>query len=68
MAEEDEEEVNKELLLLALQQEKLLAELKLAYAAEEGDDDPDKMNAEMEARIRALNAGRPVSIQKITIR
>lgn len=60
MADEDEEEVNKELLLLALQQDKLLAELKLAYAAEE-DEDPDKMNAEMEARIRALNAGRPVS-------
>jgi len=63
MTDESEDEVSKDLLLLAQQQEKLLAELRQAYAAdEEGDPEERKarLNADMEAKIQALNAGRAV--------
>ena len=64
VAEESEDEVNKDLLLLAMQQEKLIADLRQAYAAEEEEDTEEnraRRNAEMEARMKAINAGRPVS-------
>ena len=64
MAEESDDEVNKDLLLLAMQQEKLLAELRQAYAQEEEEDTDErraKINAEMEAKMKAINAGRHVS-------
>nr|XP_002123735.5 trichohyalin-like [Ciona intestinalis] len=65
IAHESEEEVNKDLLLLAQQQEKLIAELQQAYAddgVDEGGEKKAKFDAEMEARIRALNEGRGVPV------
>ena len=58
----DEDELEKELVLLAKQQEKLLAELALAYE-EENQRDKEEMESgrraafdqEMEARVRAMN-------------
>ena len=66
ISEESEDEVNKDLLLLAMQQEKLITELRLAYAEEEEEDTDErraKRNEEMEARMKAINAGRPVSLK-----
>ena len=57
--------MNKDLLLLAMQQEKLIAELRQAYALEDEEDTEEnraRRNAEMEARMRAINAGRHVSL------
>lgn len=71
VAEESEDEVDKDLLLLALQQEKLIAELRQAYAQEEEEDTDErraKINAEMEARMKAINAGRHVSSEVLSKR
>lgn len=61
---EDDDQVSRDLKLLALQQDKLIAELLKAYKDEEGDDPEGKkrrLDEEMEARIRALNNSRAVS-------
>lgn len=58
----DEDELDKELILLAQQQEKLLAELALAYE-QESEREREEMESgrreafdkEMEARVRAMN-------------
>ena len=60
-------ELDKDLLLLAQQQEKLLADM-LKAAAEESVDDGRDIDAEMEARIRHLNSrlgGREVEAVKL---
>lgn len=61
---ENEDEVNKDLLLLAQQQEKLIAQLRKAYETDGNEADAAerkrKLDEEMEARMKALNASRGV--------
>ena len=65
LLQDDEDQVHKDLLLLAKQQEKLIRELRSAWEQEEDTGSPGeksaRLNAEMEAKIRAINALRPVS-------
>merc|ERR1712183_238029 len=62
LIEESEEELQKELTFLQEQQDRLIRELKEAWAEDKEEYDGidwKKRNEEMEERIRMLNAGRP---------
>ena len=63
LVEENEEELQRELTFLQEQQDRLIKELKEAWAEDREEYegiDWKKRNEEMEERIRMLNAGRPV--------